>query len=171
VVQLDLMRPDDVEALMDGAADPETARWVPVPVPYTRDDAREFLELQRIGAEAGRLLNLAIRRTGETAFLGSIGAQLAGRPGECEIGYWLVPDARGAGLAARAVRLLAGHVFTTLPIHRAELLVAPGNVASQRVCVRAGCTAEGLRRAASPVTRGAGYEPMLVYSLLPGDLA
>jgi RimJ/RimL family protein N-acetyltransferase len=170
VALLDPMRPDDAEAVITGASDPETIRFLPVPVPYSAADAQEFLDLQRRAAEAGKLLNFAIRRNGDPALVGSIGAQFAGRVGECEVGYWVTPAARGEGLAARGVRLLAGYLVRALPVHRVELLVDPANVASQRVCVAAGCTAEGLRRNASPVPRGEGWEPMLVYSLLPGDL-
>jgi RimJ/RimL family protein N-acetyltransferase len=169
VVVLDRMGEQDVEAIAVAGSDAEVVRWLPVPVPYTLADAREFLDVQRRAADAGELLNLAVRRVGASALAGSIGASFPGRRGECEIGYWVTPAARGEGLAARAVRVLARHVVTTLPVHRVELLVDPRNLASQRVCAAAGCTAEGLRRAAARTPRGEGWEPMLVYSLLPAD--
>jgi RimJ/RimL family protein N-acetyltransferase len=171
VVQLDAMRDDDVAEIVEGAGDEETARWIPVPIPYTEDDAREFLRLVAEEARTGKLLNMAIRQAEGQRLVGSIGAHFRGRVGEAEMGYWLTPSARGHGMAARAVRLLASHVFAACPVHRIELLVDPANVASQKVCVAAGCTEEGLRRAASRAVRGPGWEIMLVYSLLPGDLA
>lgn len=170
VVMLDALRDEDAEAVAAGASDAHTARWLPVPVPYSVDDAHEFMALQRELAAAGTLLALAIRRSGEPALVGAIAAHLTGRVGECELGYWLHPAARGQGLTPRALRLMAGHVFSTLPVHRVELLVHPANVASRRVCAAVGCAEEGLRRAAARKPRGPGYEPMLVYSLLPGDL-
>lgn len=171
VVRLDAMRDDDAPAIVEGAGDADTARWIPVPVPYALSDAEEFLAQHRLAAEQGTLLNLAIRQDGERALQGSIGARFQARAGECEIGYWLHPRARGQGLTARAIRLLAGHVFEAVGVHRVELLVDPANVPSQRVCAAAGCTSEGLRRAASPAPRSTGHDPMLVYSLLPADLA
>lgn len=171
VVALDRMGPDDIDSIVEGAGDEETARWLPVPVPYTRRDAEEFLEQQATEAEAGSLLNFAVRLAGGKRLIGSMGATFTGRAGEAEIGYWLHPSGRGKALTAPAIRLLAGHVFDTYNVHRIELLVNPANVASQKVCKRAGCTDEGLRRAAARAPRDPGYEPMLVYSLLPADLA
>ncbi len=171
IVTLDRMTADDIDAIVEGAGDAETARWIPVPVPYTRSDAEEFLDAQRTEAESGQLLNFAVRLAGGTRLIGSIGAGFRGAPGECEIGYWLHPTARGKGLTAKAIRVLAGHVFATYPVHRAELLVDPENVASQKVCKAAGCTFEGLRRAATTTVRGEGHTSMLVYSLIPADLA
>jgi RimJ/RimL family protein N-acetyltransferase len=171
VVSLDVMRDSDIAEITEGAGDPETARWIPVPVPYTADDAREFLTSVEQEAANGKLLNFAIRHADGERLIGSIGVHFRGKRGEGEIGYWLTPSARGSGLAARAVRLLAAHVMGTYDVHRIELLVDPANVASQKACIAAGATNEGLRRAASPAIRGPGYEIMLVYSLLPGDLA
>lgn len=170
VIRLDAMRDEDAPAIAEGAGDEEVARWIPVPVPYTLEDARQYLDQQRQEAEDGHALTLGIRRAGAPGLVGSVAARFAGRPGEAELGYWVSAPARGEGLARRAVRLLAGHVLTALDVHRVELLVHPANIPSQRVCVAAGCTAEGLRRAASPAVREDGWEPMLVYSLLLGDL-
>jgi RimJ/RimL family protein N-acetyltransferase len=170
VVVLDRMGVGDLDAIVDGASDAETARYIPVPVPYDRPDAEEFLDLQDDAAAAGALLCFAVRRRGAPDLLGAIGATFAGRRGECEIGYWLRPSARGSGLSARAIVLLASHVFAQYPVHRCELLVHPANIASKRTCEAAGAVAEGLRRAASSAVRGSGFDPMLVYSLLPADL-
>ena len=43
-VLLRLPRPDDAEAIAAACSDPEIARWIPVPVPYSLDDALDFVD-------------------------------------------------------------------------------------------------------------------------------
>ena len=63
-----------------------------------------------------------------------------------EFGYWLAPEARGRGIATRALRLIAGWSLAGGYI-RLELFTHPDNIPSGRVAERAGFTREGLRRA------------------------
>ena len=84
------------------------------------------------------------------------------------IGYWLAPEARGRGVAARTVRLLAGWAFGHLGVQRLELTCGPDNLASQRVAERCGFTREGVLRSHLPF-RG-GRRDTMIFSLLPGEL-
>ncbi len=170
VVDLDRLTDDDVPRLVVGAGDSETARWIPVPHPYTARDAREFLALVEEAAQEGRMLAFGLRRAGQAPLCGAVALHLEGRVGEAEIGFWVAPDARGEGLAPRGVRLVARHAISALGCHRLELLTHPDNTASQRACERAGALREGVRRAG--IARD-DREPLdaVVYSLLPGDLA
>ena len=54
------------------------------------------------------------------------------------VGYWLLPSARGRGLATRAVRLITRWAIQDLGVTRLRLLVEPGNGPSQRVAEQAG---------------------------------
>jgi len=65
--------------------------------------------------------------------------------GVIEVGYWLFPDARGRGLATRAVQAVAREAFAT-GLWRLEAHVRIGNDASERVLERAGFTREGVKR-------------------------
>ncbi len=55
-----------------------------------------------------------------------------------EFGYWLGPEARGRGLATRALQVVAAEVFVRLRPSRLELRTTVGNVASEGVAARAG---------------------------------
>jgi len=66
--------------------------------------------------------------------------------GTASIGYWLLPRARGRGLASAAVILLATWAASDGPFDRIEALVEPNNIASQRVLEKAGFRREGLLR-------------------------
>jgi RimJ/RimL family protein N-acetyltransferase len=65
--------------------------------------------------------------------------------GTIEVGYWLFADARGRGLATRAVRAVAREAFAS-GLWRIEAYVRVGNEASERVLERAGFTREGIKR-------------------------
>jgi RimJ/RimL family protein N-acetyltransferase len=62
-----------------------------------------------------------------------------------EVGYWLLLDARGRGVATRGVRAVSEHGFAN-GIDRVEAHVRVGNVASERVLERAGFRREGVKR-------------------------
>jgi RimJ/RimL family protein N-acetyltransferase len=72
-----------------------------------------------------------------------------------EIGYWLFHEARGRGVATRAVEAATAHAFAN-GIYRVEEHVRVGNAASERVLERAGFRREGVK--ARFLRRGAGDE-------------
>ncbi len=167
VVALDRQVETDVPAIVAGCSDAETQRWLPLPCPYTPDDGFTWLREHREEAERGESLDFAIRFAGQTGLVGSIGAHFArARAGECEIGYWVAPQARGRGVARRAIALLAAHVFATWGPRRIEILAHPDNVASRHAAKSAGANFEGIR------ARGLGHRDgtvadAAVYVLLP----
>lgn len=63
-----------------------------------------------------------------------------------QFGYWLAADARGRGLATRAVTLMTGWLFE-LGAARVFLTIQSDNEASAAVARRAGFTHEGTLRA------------------------
>lgn len=52
---------------------------------------------------------------------------------QAEVSYWLLPNARGAGLAAHAARVVTEWGFTTLRLHRIFLTHSVRNEPSCRV--------------------------------------
>jgi ribosomal-protein-alanine N-acetyltransferase len=62
-----------------------------------------------------------------------------------ELGYWLFVEARGRGIATRAVRALVEHAHAN-GVVRVEAHVRLGNKASERVLERAGFQREGVKR-------------------------
>ena len=83
-----------------------------------------------------------------------------------EIGYFVLPQARGRGVATTVARLLAEHAFS-LGIVRVAAYVNLGNTASERVLERAGFTREGIVRSL-PVPDGRRVDKTL-FSLLDGE--
>jgi RimJ/RimL family protein N-acetyltransferase len=62
-----------------------------------------------------------------------------------EVGYWLLKEARGRGIATRSVRAAADDAFAN-GIYRMEAHVRVGNTASERVLERLGFEREGVKR-------------------------
>jgi RimJ/RimL family protein N-acetyltransferase len=148
VVRLRRWRPEDAADVARACDDPVTARWLPLPSPYTLEDGRGYVAALTAHAWAdGLAAELAVTdaRTGE--LLGAVGLKLR-LHGVGEIGYWTAPWARGRGIAARATVVQSRWGLEVLGLDRVELLAEVGNVASQRVAEKAGFTREGVLRRA-----------------------
>lgn len=139
--------------------DPELIRFVPVPVPYTTESARFFIDkLVPAGWESDHEYNWAIRtRTG--GFMGMLGARRNG-PGSCsfDIGYWLGLAHRGHGYATEAARAAIGWLFETGTATVLTWQTVVGNDESVRVARKLGFrftgtapSAGGFRDGARPV--------------------
>jgi RimJ/RimL family protein N-acetyltransferase len=151
---------DDAAAVTEACQDPDMHRWLPaLPVPYMQEDARAF-----IGSVPDAS---AISDAITDEFLGCISWREVDQ-GNVQIGYWVKREARGRGVATRALRLLGRWALEEHGAPRAQLLAEPGNVASCRVAEKAGFTREALLR------RYLGFKgerrDVLMYSLLPEDL-
>jgi len=64
------------------------------------------------------------------------------------IGHWVAAEARGRGVALRAVRLITGWGLAALGFERMQIRTQIGNHASQSVAQRA-----GFERGAAPIVK------------------
>jgi len=113
---------------------------------FSRDEMLASLPHMPTLAASGRLMPLAAVDT-QTTEIGGGGMlhHLDAERSIVELGYWLLPHARGRGFATRIVRLLSGHSFA-LGIERVAAYVNVGKRDSERVLERAGFTREGVVR-------------------------
>lgn len=135
---LDLLTPEEAALMLAGGRDP---RWHP---DYPRRDDRDAASMVK-GADPWGPRH--ITRTVDGLVFGSIGffgppAPATGTGGddapEVEIGYGLVADARGRGVATEAVRALLA-LADALAV-RVRASVRPDNAASLRVLAKCGFT-------------------------------
>ncbi len=159
----------DLGAVVAACQDPMVQRFTRVPTPYEEADGRAF-----IGGAAGRRilgqsLELVIADRSDDRLLGMIGL-IADRHDalRAEIGYWVSPDARGRGVATRALALLSRWSVTDGGFERLDLQAAIANVASLRVAERCGFVREGVMRRSW--YRGGGRSDMVLFSLVPEDM-
>jgi ribosomal-protein-alanine N-acetyltransferase len=139
-------RPADAESLVRHGNNLNVAKHLRdrFPHPYTRDDAREFLNAI-CGAEPQT--NFAIDVSGEAA--GGLGF-VPGRDVErysAEVGYWLGEAFWRRGIGTEALELFAQYAFDDLRLLRLFALPLADNLASIRVLEKAGFTREGMLRA------------------------
>jgi len=156
---------EDIPAIVAACRDSDTARWTTVPIPYTREDAREWLERCADAWERG-VAPFAVVERGSGGVAAAITMWLHGPI--AELGYWAVPEHRGKGYVPRAVRLVATWCFDDLGIARVQLGTFLENHASERVAEKCGFTREGVLRAWAD-QRGERRD-MTMWSLLPGEL-
>ena len=169
VVALRPWRETDVTAQLEAFSDPLFERfsdWAP----RTHVDAIRYLVEQEAARLRGEQLELALVNPGDMDVLlgGASLNDVSLSQGRAAVGYWLVPEARGRGIATRAVRLLARWAFDSLGVARLELTCGPDNEASQRVAARCGFTREGLLRSHTPF-KGRRRDTVM-FGLLPGEL-
>jgi RimJ/RimL family protein N-acetyltransferase len=148
----------DIPAVVAACQDPEIPRWTRVPSPYAEADARDFL------SRASDVSAIVDAVTEE--FLGTIHWWWVAD--NVQLGYWVKREARGRGVATRALMLLSRWVFAVLGAARVQLLTEPENRASQRVAEKAGFRREALLR--SYVELKGTRRDVYMYALLRAEL-
>lgn len=140
-------RPDDLDALLRHADDPQVPRGLSdrFPHPYTRADGEAFL--------AGRVVDFqhpvfAIEIDGEAC--GGIAARphAGEKAHSAELGYWLGRRHWGRGHMTRVVATYLAWVVPARGLRRIEANVLDINPASARVLEKNGFVEEGRRRGA-----------------------
>lgn len=143
-----LLRPsreDDAPALLAYAQDPLASMWDPedtADLEAARERARK-----RADWSSGDIAVWVITDLDDTAILGGIQLFDVYAHSLCAvIGYGLMPEARGNGYAADALRTVTEWAFAQTALHRITLMHAVGNTASCAVATASGYQLEGLMR-------------------------
>ena len=154
----------DLDAIRRALQDPEIVRWFGA----SKLSAAEFLAKKQKEWHDGTVASFAVcDSTG--ACVGQVFVEF-GDDATADVGYWLLPEGRRSGYAARAVRLVASWVFATSPVARLQLWTEAENAPSQRVAERSGFVREGVLRSFRTRRDGRRFDAVF-YSRLPDDPA
>jgi [ribosomal protein S5]-alanine N-acetyltransferase len=167
VVRLRAWGEDDLATLEAARADPRIPEVTTVPAVDARPARAAFVRRQPARTVDGEGWSFAIADAGTDEAVGGGVLLLQPQPGVAGIGYWLVPAARGRGLATRAVGLLTDWGLDAAGLVRVEAWVEPGDAASTGVLTRCGFHHEGRLR--SLLTIGARRADALVFARLATD--
>jgi RimJ/RimL family protein N-acetyltransferase len=135
-------REEDVEPLREAFSDPSMALWNPGP---TDGDVAAWCASANDTSDPTFLTWAVASAEGEllgTVSLFSIDTDQR----NAELGFRVLPAARGAGVARWAARAAADHGFTVLELRRVQLFHGIGNVGSCRAAAAAGFRLEGTLR-------------------------
>jgi RimJ/RimL family protein N-acetyltransferase len=122
-------------------------RYTRVPDPVPPGWEHEWLAFYEDGRREGTREAFAVVDTGDGSFLGlalAFGIDREGR--QLELGYVVAPEARGRGVATKALELLTDWAFAELDALRIELWISTANEASKRVAANVGYRHEGTLR-------------------------
>ena len=144
------------------------SRGSTIPVHYTIDEGRAWIERQWSKKESGQGLSMAITDPDTKEALGMIYVGLRGMEGHGALGYWLVPSVQRRGLGTEAVNLVSRWILAETDVYRLVAYVEPTNTASIALLRKCGFTEEGLLR--SFLSFDDGEFDALSFSLLSSDL-
>ncbi len=160
-------RPADAPELFAVCQDPEIARWVTIPQPFTPADADAFIENAQTMWRDGTGAPFAILDAATDRLLGAV--TMFGPDGhQATFGLWLAPEARGRGVGTRSLRAVADWTFDTTAAIRLDCFIMVGNEASNRMVERAGFRREGVLRAWDLHHEGVPVD-CVVFSRIRGD--
>jgi RimJ/RimL family protein N-acetyltransferase len=159
---------DDVPMVLDLATDPYVPLIGTLPAHATEAEAMDWLARNRGRWAEGRGFSFAIAEAATGRAVGGLGVWLAELPhGRAEIGYSVMPGARGRGYATAALTAGTGFAWTLPALHRVQLHIEEWNAASIRTAENAGYRREGLLR--SYLEIGGRRRDMLLFAAVrPG---
>ncbi len=148
-------------------ADPEIVRNTRVPEPPPPGFADYWLGRYEEGRADGTREGFALEDDdGRHLGLG-VAPRIEREARTAELGYVVLAEERGRGVATEALRLLTAWGFAELDAVRLELMISAGNEASKRVAERCGYVREGVLR--SVYVKPGRWEDTEVWSRLATD--
>jgi RimJ/RimL family protein N-acetyltransferase len=167
VIVLRLQQETDVAAIAQATHDPETQRRLedaPMTPERSTGSVSRAQERWRTGAGAP----FVIADAEDDRPVGLVNLQFGDDDGVAGLAVSVFPDARGRGLAARALRLAALWGLRELGLARVFAEAAADNEASIRSIENAGFQREGTLRAHCS-THGQRHD-CVMFSMVPGDM-
>jgi RimJ/RimL family protein N-acetyltransferase len=161
---------EDAPVKASWGRDPAIVRWTELPANTTEEAVLKWATQAEKARQAGRAVALAIIDATAGTVLGSCDIRRPDPEDAAlgEVGFLLAEEARGHGVATRAVGLLVDWGFRELGMARVQGLVHPDNPRSARVLERLEFRREGLLR--NYRDGKAGREDRILFAVLPEEL-
>ena len=132
------------------------------------DETRGYIEFLQQRYRRGEYGDWGLNCKADGRFIGTVGfADLMFAHNKGELGYVLNPEYQGKGYMREALGAVMELAFMTLDLHRLELRIMEGNVASERLAEASGFRYEGTSRESLLVQEV--YRTIRHYGLLKSD--
>ena len=159
--------PSDATVFLAAYRDPDIRHWH-TRQPASEDDVRAWFGRYRRDWAQEKGAHWAVTRPGH-AVLGRIAmGRMNLDDGVAECAYWVLPAARGAGVASRALTAVSVWALGETGFHRLQVEHSTRNEASCRVAGKAGFLLEGTERSAA--VHSDGRHDMHLHARIRGDL-
>jgi ribosomal-protein-alanine N-acetyltransferase len=124
-------------------SDVENMKYIPRPLVKNHEEAMEHLAKIDSGIENNEAINWAITIKGNPKLVGIIGYYRTKHEHyRSEIGYMLLPEIHGKGIASEAVGIVMKFGFNEMKLHSIEAVIDPENGASEKVLQKNGFVKE-----------------------------
>ena len=135
---------NDVGEIFSMRSNAETMKYIPRPFVTNNEEALAHIALLDSGLEKNEAINWAITFKGENKLLGIIGFyRTKFEDYRSEIGYMLLSENHGKGIASEAVERALDYGFNKMNLHSIEAIIDPRNKESERVLLKNGFVKEG----------------------------
>ena len=160
---------DDQDDLFTIRSNEQVMKYVDVERPNTSTDVLPFLEKNIVQFNNREGVNCVITKKGTDHFMGFIGIHaLDEKNHRGEIGYSLLPNYWGGGIATEALSAVIDFAFNTCNLHGLDANVNPLNEASQALLEKLGFRKEAHFR--ENYYFNGQYLDSYIYCLLASDL-
>ena len=126
--------PEDLNEVYELRSNPETMKYIPRPLVTNLEEAMVHINMIQEKIENNEGINWGITVKGNNKLLGIIGHyRIKWEHFRSEIGYMLLPEAQGKGIATEAIQLMINYGFKEMNMHSLEAVIDPKNNGSARV--------------------------------------
>jgi ribosomal-protein-alanine N-acetyltransferase len=161
------LRESDKNEMHAMRSDPKLMQFIPRPKTKDAEDAALLIKTMNENIAKGELINWAITFTGEDKLIGMVGFfRMKPEHYRGEIGYMLHGDYHGKGVMLEAVKGAMKYGFEKMKLHSMEAVIAPENIASQKLIEKCGFVKEAHFKEYELVN--GEYRDILVYSKITG---
>lgn len=135
--------PEDAQEVLELRGNPENMKYIPRPLLKNKEEALDYINMIQEKIESNEAINWAVTLKPDNKLLGVIGHyRIKWEHYRSEIGYMLLPEAHGKGIATEAINLLVDYGFNIMKMHSLEAVIDPENVASAKVLEKNGFVKE-----------------------------
>ena len=140
---------EDIEDIIDGLNNIEVAKWMTsVPYPYTRNDAKNFIEIAKNNDENVKIALAIVLKENNKVIGGTEIRNINKKDGTASGGIWLNEKYQRNGYGTEAFSIRNKYCFDVLGLRRIDNGYFKGNEKSRKMQLKLGYKDEGIRRKA-----------------------